>query len=79
MIKVTRLNQSELIVNADLIEFVEQTPDTIVTLVTGRKVLVRETAEEIVRRVIAFRQAAGAPGGRITGLQAAEHERNDAA
>lgn len=57
MITVTRFNQSELMVNADLIEFVEQTPDTVITMTTGRKVLVRETAEEIRLRVIAYRQA----------------------
>ena len=57
MITVTRFNQSELTVNADLIEFVEQTPDTVITMTTGRKVLVRETADEIRLRVIAYRQA----------------------
>jgi flagellar protein FlbD len=59
MIKVTRLNQSELIVNAELIEFIEQTPDTIITLLTGRKVMVRESADEVIRRVIAYRREAG--------------------
>ncbi len=58
MIKVTRFDQSELIVNADLIEFVEQTPDTVISMLTGRKVLVRETAEEIVQRVLFFREQA---------------------
>lgn len=59
MIKVTRFNQSELILNADLIEFVEQTPDTVVTMLTGRKVLIRETADEVIRRVIAYRREVG--------------------
>lgn len=59
MIKVTRLNHSELILNADLIEFIERTPDTVITMTTGRKVLVRETAEEVVRRVIAYRREVG--------------------
>lgn len=59
MIKVTRFDQSELIVNADLIEFIEQTPDTVISMLTGRKVVVRETAEEIVKRVLAFREKAG--------------------
>jgi flagellar protein FlbD len=62
MIKVTRFDQSELIINAELIEFVEQTPDTVLTMTTGRKVLVRETADEIVQRVIAYRQAAESKG-----------------
>jgi flagellar protein FlbD len=60
MIKVTRFNQSELIVNAEMIEFIEETPDTIITLLTGRKVLVRESADELVQRVLAYRQKAGA-------------------
>jgi flagellar protein FlbD len=58
MIKVTRFDQSELIVNADLIEFIEQTPDTVISMLTGRKVLALEPAEEIVRRIIAFREQA---------------------
>ena len=59
MIKVTRFNLSELLVNADLIEFVETTPDTVITLVTGRKVLVRETADEVRQRILAYRREAG--------------------
>jgi flagellar protein FlbD len=59
MIKVTRLNQTEFILNADLIEFVEQTPDTVITMLTGRKVLVRESVEEVVRRVLAYRREVG--------------------
>lgn len=56
MITVTRFDQSELIVNADLIEFIEQTPDTVISMLTGRKVVVRETAEEVVQRVLVFRE-----------------------
>jgi flagellar protein FlbD len=56
MIKVTRLDGEELVVNSDLIEFVQTTPDTILTLTTGRKILVRESMDEVVARVIGFRQ-----------------------
>lgn len=59
MITVTRFDQTELILNADLIEYVESLPDTHITLVTGKKLLVREKADEIVARVLAYRQAAG--------------------
>jgi flagellar protein FlbD len=59
MITITRFDQSELIINADLIEFVEAVPDTHITLVTGRKFLVRERPEEVVRRVLEYRRAAG--------------------
>ncbi|OGG56818.1 MAG: endoflagellar protein [Candidatus Handelsmanbacteria bacterium RIFCSPLOWO2_12_FULL_64_10] len=56
MIKVTRLNDTPLILNADLIEFVESTPDTIISLTTGRKILVKETPDEIVARVLEFKR-----------------------
>ena len=56
MIAVTKLNGGEMVINADLIETVEATPDTIVTLTTGKKYMVRETVEEIIARVIAFRR-----------------------
>lgn len=54
MIKLTRLNGQELILNSDLIKFVEETPDTTVTLLSSEKILVTESAEEIVERVIAY-------------------------
>ena len=59
MITVTRFDNTALIVNADLIEFVETRPDTHITLVTGKKLLVRETAQEVVARVMAYRRDAG--------------------
>jgi flagellar protein FlbD len=57
MIQLTRLNHVPLIVNADLIEHVEVTPDTVVALTTGQKFMVLETAEEVVDKVIQFRKA----------------------
>jgi flagellar protein FlbD len=57
MIKLTRLNHVPLIVNADLIEHVEVTPDTVVALTTGQKFMVLESAEEVVEKVIQFRKA----------------------
>jgi len=59
MITVTRFDQSQFIVNADLIEFVEALPDTHISLVTGRKILVRETVQEILDRVLDYRRAVG--------------------
>ena len=55
MIWVTRLNGSEIVVNADLIEVVESTPDTVVTLVDGKKYVVHESAQDVIDRVRAFR------------------------
>ncbi|WP_274651539.1 flagellar FlbD family protein [Paenibacillus humicola] len=48
MIEVTRLNGSHLYINALLIETVEETPDTLVTLTTGKKILVLEAADEVI-------------------------------
>ena len=56
MIRLTRLNNKPLFVNADLIKFVEQSPDTLVTLISGEKLVVLETAEEIRARFVNFRR-----------------------
>ena len=55
MIKVTRINDSELVVNADLIEFVESIPDTIISLTTGKKIMVKQSIDEIIERVAEFK------------------------
>lgn len=55
MIQLTRLNDQELILNCDLIKFIEHAHDTVVTLVNGEKLTVQETPGEILRRVTAFR------------------------
>ena len=55
MILVTKLNKSQVIVNADLIEFVEKTPDTLITLTTGTKLMVKESLEDLLSLVEAYR------------------------
>jgi len=57
MIQLTRLNKKPLAVNSDLIKFVEQSPDTFLTMITGEKIVVLESAEEVLARVIDFRRA----------------------
>ena len=57
MISLTRLNNSALTINSDLIKFIENAPDTVITLTTGEKVVVRESTEDVLRKVIAFRRA----------------------
>jgi flagellar protein FlbD len=57
MIQLTRLNNKPLTVNSDLIKFIEQSPDTLVTLITGEKIVVLEKAEEVLRRIIDFRRS----------------------
>ena len=56
MIKVTRLSGSELVINSDLIEFVESRPDTIVSLVTGKKIMIKESADDVIARVAEFKR-----------------------
>lgn len=57
VIKVRRLNQTELVVNADLIEFIEATPDTVISLTTGKKLVVLDSVDEIVSKVIKYRKS----------------------
>lgn len=56
MIKVTRLNDSELVVNIDLIEYIEAIPDTIISLTTGKKIMVKETVDEVIAEVESFKK-----------------------
>lgn len=57
MIEVTKMDRTEMILNADLIETVESTPDTIIRLTTGKKFLVLESVEEVVQRTIEYKRA----------------------
>jgi len=59
MITVTRLNHSKLTVNALLIELVEEVPDTLITLTTGKKFLVLESAEQVIEQVQTYLRAIG--------------------
>jgi len=56
MIYLTRLNGEKIILNSDLIEFVEETPDTVISLTNGKKLVVKESAEDIRRKVISFKR-----------------------
>lgn len=56
MIKVTRLNHQEVVINAEHIEIVEANPDTVISLVSGKKMVVSESIDEIINRVIAYKQ-----------------------
>lgn len=56
MIHLTRINHAPMILNADLIEHIETTPDTVVSLINGQKFVVLESAGEIVSKVIQFRR-----------------------
>jgi len=62
MIKLTKFNseannKGEFILNAEIIETIEQTPDTVITLTNGKKLIVAEKMDEVVRRVMTYRRA----------------------
>ena len=56
MIHLTRINQVPLVLNSDLIEHLEATPDTVIALTNGQKLVVLESAEQVVQKVIEFRR-----------------------
>ena len=60
MITVTRLDKRVVVINADLIKMIEATPDTIITLINGDTVIVRESVDDVVRRAVDYaRQVRG--------------------
>jgi len=84
VIRLTRLNSHALTVNSDLIKFVENAPDTMLTLTNGEKIVVRESADEVVRKVIEFRRsvlaglasALGDPNSALTGARSPEQDQH---
>jgi flagellar protein FlbD len=57
MIQLTRLNNQTLFVNPDLIKFVERSPDTVLTLVSGEKIVVSDSCDEVLTKIVAFRRS----------------------
>ena len=55
MVKLTRINGQEFYVNCDLMEFIESTPDTIISLTTGKKIIVKEEAEAVIEKIIVYK------------------------
>ena len=55
MITVTKINDRDIIVNCDLIEVIESTPDTTLTTTTGKKIIVLDTVDEVLEKVIAYK------------------------
>ncbi len=56
MISVTRINGTRIYINAELIQVVEETPDTVITLMNDRKLIVREKAEEVADRMVEYQR-----------------------
>lgn len=75
MISLTRLNTHPIIINCDLIRFVEASPDTMLTLVTGEKIVILETCEELVAKAVEWRagllRAAFPVGASVVSAEAA--------
>ncbi len=61
MIRLTRLNRAPIVLNSDLIEHIDVTPDTVITMTTGQILRVRETSDEVVNRILEFRRRASGP------------------
>jgi flagellar protein FlbD len=81
MIGLTRLNGRPVVLNAELIETVESTPDTVVSLTSGKKFVVLESPDEVIERVVQYRRKAGsavpltsACGDRAVAQPASQHE-----
>lgn len=66
MVRLTLYNDADIVVNADMIESVERTPDTLISLTTGKKVMVKESVEDVISKVIAYRRLI-ARNGRLFG------------
>ena len=66
MINLTRINDTSIVLNAELIEFVEANPDTIISLSNGHKYLVKDTVDEVVKKVKEYKRSI------LIGLQAGE-------
>ena len=57
MIQLTRINRQHLVLNSDLIEQIESTPDTVITMTNGQKLVVVESADAVIERIVAFRRS----------------------
>ena len=64
MVEVTRLNGQRMVLNGDLIERIEAIPDTILSLTNGRKIFVRESVREMVKKLLAYRRSLLKPSRR---------------
>jgi len=74
MIELTRLNGSVMVLNSDLIKTAESSPDTMLTLITGEKLIVREETADVVERVLAYRaQLLAAVAKRLSQIEEVGH------
>lgn len=65
MIRVTHLNGKPFVVNAELVKFIEETPDTVITMRDGGRIVVRESAQEVVARAVEYGRSVRGLGGAV--------------
>lgn len=68
MIELTKINGAPIVLNSDLIEYIEETPDTVITMTNGEKIVVKDRMVEIIEKVVRFRRV-------ISGLVETEFRR----
>ncbi len=56
MVLLTKINNAQIAVNSDLVQYIEETPDTVITMTTGDKVVVQERMTEIIERIVQYRR-----------------------
>lgn len=76
MISLHRLNGTEVVVNAELIETLEPGPQTVVHLATGNKVVVSEKADEIISKVVEYRKSVNSSGKAVNPISGYERGRD---
>jgi len=78
MVYLTGLNGSKLMLNADLVEVIQETPDCLITLTTGRKIMVRESMEAVREKILEYRKLLGraypVPSGPVEEESEEEHD-----
>jgi len=74
MIKLQKLNGAEIVVNADLIESVEAAPDTVINLATGNRYLVKNSVEEVVAKVVEYKQRIHSGGKAVNPIEGYERK-----
>ena len=73
MILLKKINNAEIAVNSDLIEYIEETPDTVITLTNGDKVVVQERMSNIIEKIVQYRRVIGG----LVESEFARHHRKD--
>lgn len=76
MIKLHKLNGQEVVVNAELIETLEPGPETVVHLATGNKIPVKETADDIISKVVEYRSAVNGAGKSVNPISGYERQKS---